>query len=127
MTRMGRGGNPLLTQRCLAPRNRTITVPTPCTFTHQREYGKYGEAEIVQALGRAFTESSHRLCEEIVHGLLPALRSARDGCHAPGHTFIMGLLGFDDACERFEENPHGEPQFDATEVSPPNFFVPTCF
>ena len=83
--------------------------------------------QILQALGHAFADASHRLSEKIVHGLLPTLRSARDGCHVPESAFITGFVGSDDACKRFEEIAHGNAQVDATEVSPPNFFIPAYF
>jgi hypothetical protein len=50
------------------------------------------------------------------------LRSVRAARPAPGRAFITGLLGFDDACKRFEESSYQKAEINAAyatiEVSP---------
>ena len=52
----------------------------------------------------------------------PVLRSVRAARPAPGRAFITGLLGFDDACKRFEESSYQNAEVNAAyakiEVSP---------
>ncbi|KAF8470457.1 hypothetical protein DFH94DRAFT_771335 [Russula ochroleuca] len=73
---------------------------------------EYNEEHILQALSRAFADASHGLREEIVLGLRPVLKSIRNIRPAPGHAFITGLLGFDDACKHFESS-HRNAELDA--------------
>lgn len=109
--------------RCSAPRNRTLPVPTHWTFANKKACSEYSETDVLQALGHAFTDASQGLREEVVRGLLPTLRSAREARPAPGRAFITGLLGFDDACKRFEESSHRNAELDMAyakiEVSSP--------
>ena len=103
---MGRGATPCRRRDAWLP----IIAPFPSLLpVHLLISGHTANTaeQILQALGYAFADASHRLSEEIVHGLLPTLRSARDVCYVLGRTFIMGLLGFDDVCKRLEENAHG--------------------
>lgn len=98
------------------------------TFAYKNACSEYSEADVLQALGRAFTDASQGIREEVVRGLLPMLRSAREARPAPGRAFITGLLGFDDACKRFEESSHRNTELDAAyakiEVSSPKIFHP---
>jgi len=43
----------------------------------------------------------------------PVLRSVRAARSAPGRAFITGLLGFDDACKRFEESSYQNAELNA--------------
>ncbi|KAI9449729.1 hypothetical protein BJY52DRAFT_225397 [Lactarius psammicola] len=74
---------------------------------------EYNESEVLHALGKAFADASHDLREEIITALLPALNSGRSVRPAPGREFITGLLGFDDACKRFEKNSRRSVELDA--------------
>ena len=65
---------------------------------------EYNEGEILNALMQAFADSTHDLHEDMTLALLPALKCGRNVRPAPGRDFIIGLLGFDDVCKRFEKN-----------------------
>jgi hypothetical protein len=112
--------------KCSVPRN--LLVPPHQIFAHQKACSEYSQAEILQALGRAFADASKGLREEAVRGLLPTLRRTREARPAPGRAFITGFLGFDDACKRFEESPHRNTELDAAyakiEVSSPILLLP---
>ncbi|KAI0253572.1 hypothetical protein BJV78DRAFT_187311 [Lactifluus subvellereus] len=72
----------------------------------------YSEEQILHNLSRVFADTSQAVRKEVVLGLRPVLSSARNARPAPGHAFITGLLGFDDACKRFEKNSYRTAELD---------------
>jgi hypothetical protein len=93
-------------------------------FAHLRVCSGYSEEQILQSLSRMFADASQAVRKEVVLSLRPMLSSARNARPAPGHAFITGLLGFDDACKRFEKNSYRTVELDAAyaeiEVFPPS-------
>jgi hypothetical protein len=89
-----------------------------------RECSEYSEEQILHSLSRVFADASQVLRKEVVLGLRPVLSSTRNARPAPGRAFITGLLGFDDACKRFEKNSYRNAELDAAyakiEVFPPH-------
>jgi len=73
----------------------------------------YREEDVLQALRHAFADASHSLREDVIMSLGPVLRSVRAARSAPGRAFITGLLGFDDACKRFEESSYQNAELNA--------------
>ncbi|KAI0248198.1 hypothetical protein BJV78DRAFT_833521 [Lactifluus subvellereus] len=73
----------------------------------------YSEEQILHSLSRVLADASQAVRKEVVLGLRPVLSSARNARPAPGHAFITGLLGFDDACKRFEKNSYRTAELDA--------------
>src|SRR6266404_2784187 len=71
------------------------------------------EDEILLALRQAFAGTAHHLRDEKILALLPALNSRKNLRPAPDREFMYGLLGFDDACKRFEKKSCRSIEFEA--------------
>ena len=82
-------------------------------FAHLRVCSDYSEEQILHSLSRVFADASQAVRKEVVLSLRPVLSSTRNARPAPSHAFITGLLGFDDACKRFEKNSYRTVELDA--------------
>jgi hypothetical protein len=74
---------------------------------------EYSEEQILHSLSRVFADASQAVRKEVVLDIRPVLSSTRNVRPAPGNAFITGLLGFDDACKRFEKNSYRNAELDA--------------
>lgn len=76
---------------------------SPTRLTFGAGIREYDEEEILHATGQAFADASHKLREDVILALRPALNSGRNVRPAPGREFIAGRsVEFDAAYAEIE-------------------------